>query len=211
MVTTWKKVSYQKDNWWDIPEVLERWNQLITGNNKLDYYAYTCENYLKSSNELIGFSIGCGTGHRELKWASTGLFSRIDAIDISIERIKYASEEAKKNGFTKIINYNVADIYDLELTHNLYDVIFIEQSLHHFSPLKEMLIKLKYCLKPNGYLVINEFVGPTRFQWTERQLEIINSALTLLPSKYRKKINGSNLKSKVIRPSKLSMILGDPR
>lgn len=208
--TTWKKVSYQKDNWWDIPEVLERWNQLITGNKKLDYYTYTSENYLKASNELRGFSIGCGTGHRELKWASTGLFTQIDAIDISQERINYSIEEAKKNGFTKIINYWVADIYELELTHNQYDVVFVEQTLHHFSPLKKVLTKLKYCLKPNGYLIINEFVGPTRFQWTERQLEIINSTLALLPSKYRKKIDGIDFKTKVIRPSKLSMILGDP-
>jgi ubiquinone/menaquinone biosynthesis C-methylase UbiE len=208
--TTWSKVSYQKDNWWDIPEVLERWNQLITGDNKLDYYEYTCEKYLKTSKELKGFSVGCGTGHRELKWASTGLFSQIDAIDISQERINYSIEEAKKNGFINIINYWVANIYELELTHNLYDVVFIEQTLHHFSPLKKVLTKLKYCLKPKGYLIINEFVGPTRFQWTERQLEIINSTLDLLPLKYRKKINNTDLKTNIFRPSKLSMILGDP-
>lgn len=65
-------------------------------------------------------------------------------------------------------------------------------------------------LKPDGYLIVNEFIGPTRFQWTDRQIECINNLLAILPTKYRVLENGKSLKSKIFRPSRLRMKLGDP-
>ncbi len=29
-------------------------------------------------------------------------------------------------------------------------------------------------LRPSGLMVVNDFVGPSRFQWTDRQLEVIS-------------------------------------
>jgi len=49
-----------------------------------------------------------------------------------------------------------------------YDVVVSEGIMHHLSPLNEVLKKINGFLKPNGYLIINEFIGPTRFRWTKR-------------------------------------------
>ncbi|NJK40817.1 MAG: hypothetical protein HC934_04645 [Acaryochloridaceae cyanobacterium SU_2_1] len=65
-------------------------------------------------------------------------------------------------------------------------------------------------LKPDGYFIINEFVGPTRFQWTNRQLDIVNSLLNIFPKKYKQLWNSTLIKPKAIKHSQLSMLLRDP-
>lgn len=206
----WEFTEYPNDNWWDIPEVLERWNLLISGEKDVDHYNYISKKYFPDRKDIIGFSIGCGTGDKELKWIEQGIFSNVDAIDISEPRIKKATEKANSKGYEKIIKYEVRDIYKAELKSDYYDMIFVEQALHHFSPLKILLLQINDSLKPGGYFVVNEFVGPTRFQWTKRQNEIINSLLDLLPTKYKIKLDGKTIKENVYSPSKLRMLLLDP-
>jgi hypothetical protein len=40
-------------------------------------------------------------------------------------------------------------------------------------------------LEPSGLAILNEYIGPNRFQFSPRQKELINSALLLLPARYR--------------------------
>jgi len=194
---------------WDIPAVNARWNFLISGNPNVDEYNYIFSKYLTQINSLKVLSLACGTGHRELNWASFNNIEHIDAYDISKERIAYAKNKAAEMKCNKI-NFQIGDVYKIELKPNYYDLIISEQALHHFTPLKQIMEKINYSLKPTGYFFINEFVGPTRFQWTKNQIDAVNSILAILPPKY-KVIYGSNkLKSKVYRPSRLSMKLTDP-
>lgn len=207
---TWRHTQVPPTNWWDIPAVQERWNYLISGNPEVDYYEYVSRKYFSRKKNLKGLSLACGTGHRELRWAKLADFKKIDAYDLSETSIKYARKQAKKKGYDKIINYQVADVYDIKMQRDFYDVVLVEHSLHHFSPLKEILLRVRNFLKPNGFLIVNEFVGPTRFQLTDKQLEIINNLLSILPDKYKTRWKNKSVKSKVFRPSKLSMILDDP-
>ena len=89
-------------------------------------------------------------------------------------------------------------------------MILVEHSLHHFSPLEEILLRIKRWLKADGYFVVNEFVGPTRFQWTARQLEVINGLLSVLPAKYKRLFGTASIKVREINTSRLRMILRDP-
>ena len=207
----WKHTEYPENNWWDIPEVRYRWNSLITGDRNIDNYQYISEKYFGEQKSLLGLSLGCGTGQRELKWAAQGKFETIEAIDLSKSRIEMARKQAKTKGFDNILNYRVGDVYKIELTHSFYDAIFVEGSLHHFSPLNKILQKIYNLLKPDGHFIVNEFVGPARFQWTDKQLQVINGLLSIFPKKYKSLLGNSNRKkTNIFRPSKLRMILGDP-
>ena len=207
---TWSITKIPPTNWWDIPAVQSRWNYLVSGDRDIDYNDYISEKHLKKKHSLLALSLGCGGGERELRWAETNKFSLIDAYDLSSERIDYATKIASQGSYAKRINYQVGNIYDLDTEENYYDVVFAEQSLHHFSPLNDLLIKIERTLKSNGYFILNEFVGPTRFQWTDRQLEIVNSLLCIFPEKYKKLWNSNSIKPEVIKHSQLSMILRDP-
>ncbi|MEA1937283.1 MAG: methyltransferase domain-containing protein [Patescibacteria group bacterium] len=206
---SWEHTKKLPVNWYNIPEVKWRWNHLISGDARIDYYEYIFHKYFPNKKNLKALSLGCGTGHNELEWAKFGAFKNIDAYDLSKTRIEFAKKEAVKKGYSDTINYRIADVYKIKERNNYYDIVLVEHSLHHFSPLKDLLLQINSFLKADGFFIVNEFVGPTRFQWTDRQLEIINGLLSILPTQYKTKTNGS-IKRKVFKPSRLSMILNDP-
>ena len=204
----WAHASNPPDKWWNIPEIRRRWNTIITGDQNVDFREYIAKKYLNGGS-LSALSLGCGYGLTELEWAGQGVFKKIDAYDLSENRIKQAIINAKQKGLSDVLNFHVGDVNVTDIK-DYYDVVIAEGILHHLSPLNEALIKINKFLKPNGYLIINEFVGPTRFQWTKRQLEVINGLLSILPSKYTRLYNSNLYKPRVYKPSLLRMILSDP-
>ena len=206
----WKDSTKRPSSWWIIPEVSKYYNYLISGDHNIDYYNYIANKYLSTQKGLQGLSLGCGSGHRELKWSSLCDFKKIQAYDLSEARINLAKRLAQEKGSGGIIDYHAADINKIDFQEDYYDVIFMEQSLHHISPLKNMLKKINKSLTSNGYFILNEYVGPSRFQWTERQLRAANGIRSFLPQKYKKHIVDGSTNKSIIRPSRLSMILKDP-
>ena len=207
--TTWEPVDRPPSYFWSIPSVGVRANQLITGDPNLDYTAYVSRKYLTPLQPLHGLSLGCGAGQKELTWVRHCHYTRLEAYDISPSRIAYAQAQARERGRTEI-DYRVGDATQIDLPDAHYDVVFGDQSLHHFSPLEPLLLKIRCALKPTGVLVASEFIGPSRFQWTDRQLEVINGVLAILPHEYRRRWTNGRLKTRVNRPSMLTMALGDP-
>jgi hypothetical protein len=67
-------------------------------------------------------------------------------------------------------------------------------------------------LKPGGFFLLHEFVGPSRFQWTDRQLEAVNGVLKVLPERYRRnlKAGGDELIHQIKRPTIREMRRADP-
>jgi len=192
---TWTHTESPPKNWWNIPAVTRRWNYMISGDYNVDYYKYIAEKYLAGRKSLRALSLACGVGKRELKWAESGIFERIDAYDLSKARIEYAKRQAREMGYDNIVHYHVANVYDIDMSEGCYDIILAEQSLHHFSPLKDLLVRIHTSLKTDGYLIVNDFVGPTRFQWTDKQLNAINGLLAIIPEKYKKEWEEASIKT----------------
>lgn len=206
----WAHIETPVEHWWEIPAVVAEWNSSISDDPNVDYYEYVSQKHLVTKDSLKALSLGCGTGHRELRWAKSGRFKRIDAYDLSETRIEHATDVANQSRYNEIINYRVGDIYNIDARENYYDVVLGEHSLHHFSPLEELFTRINRFLAPNGHFIINDFVGPTRFQWTKKQIEISNALLAIFPDKYKRLRNNAKLKSKVRKPSKLRMLMDDP-
>jgi ubiquinone/menaquinone biosynthesis C-methylase UbiE len=196
-------------NWWTVPYIQKRWNNLITGDANTDYTTYVIRKYLKDKNNIKLLSPGCGTGDKELKFARFNNFRSIEAFDISAERIKVAKEKAESLGL-KNINYKISDVHSFKYEKDNYDVIVFDSFLHHIKNLDEILSEIYDSLKQDGLLVINEYVGPNRFQWSKEQLFISNDALNRLPHIFRKRWNSNKIKRKNYRPGLLRMILSDP-
>lgn len=207
---SWAKTEVPPTNWWDIPEVRQRWNRLISGDGDVDFCQHVARTHLAGRRDLLALSLGCGTGVCEERWAGLGSFARIDAYDLVPERIDYARRSAAAKGLEGLLHYRVGDVYEVDWPTQTYDVVIAEGSLHHFTPLRQILCKVDAVLKADGYLLVNEFVGPTRFQWTDRQLEAINGLLAVLPTRYRQLWRSAQTKSPVVRPSRLFVRFGDP-
>jgi SAM-dependent methyltransferase len=59
-------------------------------------------------------------------------------------------------------------------------------ALHHVSELEHLLDQFRLALRPNGWLVLNEFVGPDRFQWSDLQLSLATRTIHSLPFRLRR-------------------------
>ena len=197
--------------WEDIEAIRRRWNFAVSGDRETDFRQYVSRKYLAGKNSLLALSLGCGAGANELKWAGLDVFKRIDAYDLSEVRIELARKKAQEKGLSSVLNFQAGDVFNLEGHENYYDFVICEASLHHFSPLDKVLPRVSSFLKEDGLFFINEFVGPSRFQWTKRQMEAADAVLSILPSKYKVRWGGDlGIKSRVHRPSLLSILLWDP-
>ena len=196
-------------NWWSVPYIQKRWNKLITGNDDTEYPEYLVNKYFLGRKTLVLLSPGCGTGGKELKFCKFDNFKVIEAFDLSPERISIAKRNAEEKG-VRNITYSVSDIMSFKFEKNKYDIVLFDSSLHHVKELEIILDKVYNSLKDDGVLVINEFVGPSRFQWSKEQLNKSNEALKILPVEYKRRWKSGEIKSKNYRPGILRMIISDP-
>ncbi len=209
VAAAWAHVTAAPKNWWEIPAVRRRWNRLITGEETLTPVQWVCRRWL-TEKEYVAFSPGCGTGYRELQWAATGKFRQIIAIDLSSPRIRFAQNRAQTMGLSNVTQFRVGNIFHQSFPQNTFDVIIVEDALHHFAPVKVAIQRLHHWLKPGGWIIVNEFVGPSRFQWSDLQLKLANAALQLLPDPYRRLYRSGRIKKRIYRPGLLRMWLQDP-
>ncbi len=205
----WGHTECSERHWWEIPEVRARWNLMMTGDVNTDYFTYFHRQHIGAGKKLKGLALGCGTGHNELELASKGFFESIDAYDLSHSRIEQARERAAVADHGNIVDYAVGDVFSVEMPHEAYDMVMVRQSLHHFSPLESAIERIIGALKPDGWFVFNEFVGPSRFQWTDDQLDAVNGLLARLPERYRVRWKSGTVKRRVHRPGRLGMMLYD--
>jgi SAM-dependent methyltransferase len=108
-------------------------------------------------------SIGCGTGDLERSLMQLGLCKRIDAFDTSITSIALA----RKASTSDQVRYFVSDFNNPTIPRDFYDAVFFHQSLHHVAKLEKLLRHVLASLKPDGVVYMEEFIGPSRNQWTE--------------------------------------------
>jgi SAM-dependent methyltransferase len=209
VVEHWAEVAPSTTEWWAIPAVIKRWNLLTTGDAETSFPAYVAAKHFAPRQDLHGLSLGCGTGGNELLWARTGAFGLLEGVDVSQTRIDFAARTAADEGLTDVLRFRTADVNRMTADGETFDVLLGLQSLHHFSDLGQTLPRLARLIAPDGLFVVDEYVGPTRFQWTDRQLDAANALLARIPEPRRRLADG-RVKHRVVRPSRMSMVLDDP-
>lgn len=137
--------------------------------------------------------IGCGPGNLSRTFAKNYFCGSIDAFDIAPENIRLAREKAAAEGL-KNINFYVGDANTLELPEGKYDLILVSHSLHHILNLENLFSQIERGLAPGGLFWADDYCGPNRMQWTEKQLYYINEIMKILPAKY--KVRGDNGRTK---------------
>ena len=208
VVRQWSDVAPEPCQWWSIPSVRRRWNLLVTGDADVDFPEHCARRHIPRRVGLRALSIGCGMGGRELRWAELGVFDHIDAVDISPAQVEVAERTARERGLADRVRFSVGDVTRLE-SDRRYDVVIAEHSLHHLEPMPEVVERISRLLVPGGLFLVDEFVGPRRFQWTDNQLVAAQHVLARIPEDLR--VTGSSMvKRRVVRPSRAWMLLTDP-
>ncbi|MBN1128135.1 MAG: class I SAM-dependent methyltransferase [Chitinispirillaceae bacterium] len=189
---SWYAPSGFKTYWETLAAIGEYQNEMITGDKKKNYLERTTD-YLKKNigtSGLAGLSIGCGEGARpEMVLFETGYFSSFEVMDIAKGLLDRQEKAARSRGLDRI-RYLQQDLNNVVLTPEKYDLIWAVGTIHHIERLEEFFRQVRKALKPGGILVMREYVGPNRIQFTDDQLARANVILATIPVKYRRKWHG---------------------
>ena len=198
-------------NWWEIPLVKERWNRMITGDAHMTFEEYTIDRYLSQmAPPLRVLSPGSGYCQHELAMADNPLFGEIVCLDINQGNLDDAAARARERGLSNL-TFHCGDIEGFDFTHERFDLVMFNNSLHHFRNVRRLLGSLiPQCLKPTGLLLVYEYVGPTRFQLPSTQIRAINEAIRLIEKPLRQRYRTSTYKTHYYGSGLLRMVMADP-
>ena len=196
--------------WMQHPMVRNRINLLISGNRQTDAYDRLA-GFLGDRGQpfLLGrcASLGCGSGGLERDLVRRGMVGDIEGYDPSEEAVSEARRLAADLGCGNIHYYTV-DLASLDLPEAQFDAIFTHSSLHAVEALEGVVATVRRALKPSGVFHLNEFVGPSRFQWIDAQVRLINAFLDTLPDRLLQTPGGR--KPPVQRPTVDHMLAAHP-
>lgn len=144
------------------------------------------EYFLKSFHKLPvarGASLGCGTGNAERQALEFNLCKEIDGFDFSPDSLKAAQLKSRDTSYNKRLHYIHKDLNREALPEDRYEFILSFGCLHHIVKMEFFLSQINRALKKDGLFYFNEYIGPSRFQWTDDHLDIINKITKLLPTR----------------------------
>ena len=158
----------------------------------------------------LALSLGCGYGVLERHALQVDIAERFEAYDLSPEAVEVARREAETAGLGDRVSYGISDLNVIELEPERYDAVFAAQALHHMEGLEHVLDEIRRSLTDGGLFVVNEYVGPIRFQFPDERLPFMNRLLLALPESRRRNLRTGKVKSEVVRPDQDEVRRVDP-
>src|SRR2546426_3665495 len=198
-------------HWLQHPLVQERINIKVSGTAQMNRFEYFLDRYLRGTMPVErALTLGSGVGELERGLCQYGFARFHEGLDLSDEAVRIASQKAESEGF-RHIRYRTADLNTVTLDRSSYDAIFGVSSVHHIHNLEHLFQQVQQALKPGGYFFLDEFIGPSRFQWTDAQLRTMNDALRRLPKELRRRISDrKKFKDRVVREIVGEVTASDP-
>lgn len=166
--------------WLDHPSVMAHYaaRGLLDGMNWKHWVSRHLGGPAERSLEL-----GCGSASLSLELHALGATREVEGMDASPERIQEA--ENRRTAARVPGRFAVGDVNALALEPGRYDLIVSSHSYHHFLELEAINAQVSRALTPRGLFILEEFVGPTQFQWTDAQIEVTRGIMALIPERYR--------------------------
>jgi len=102
---------------------------------------------------------GCGFGTTAIFLSINGISSHGTTLEHYIHQIPQRLKYWEQFGDVSKFTYSYENIFDHQFEANSYDLIIIQDTLHHLEPLGEALQVLHHVLSPKGHLLIIEENG----------------------------------------------------
>ncbi len=179
--------------WMDAPGVRAAINRRATGDPEQPVAIALAETFRSRWPLELGLSIGCGTG--ELERAAVGelgIVRRFDAVDVAPDAIGVARDRAAAAGLGEAIRYEAGDALEslrrAVAAGRRYDLVVFHFVLHHLVALEEILDLARAALRrdPPGIVYVDEYVGPSRDEWSEQELAPARALFERVPAADRR-------------------------
>ncbi len=164
-----RSAAGERQFWLSHPRIAHHYHRkaLIDGLHWQDWIVRRNGGPLRRALEL-----GCGTGEVLADLLARGVIRSGDGLDLDAARLR-ARHPAMR--------FIADDVNTTTLEEGAYDLVYAVQAFHHFDALEHVMAQVHRALAPGGVFVLDEFVGPARFQWTDMQLAWIRRLLGLMP------------------------------
>lgn len=209
-MTVWNDASFTQRlvhaNWMGNTAVLMHLNERATGDPAREWLNSWARQFFAGENLRV-LVLGCGDGWLERGIATWPFVAHIDAVDFAADAV--ARAKAMAADIPKIA-YAVVDLNRDELPRDAYDVIVAHAVLHHVENLEHAYAQLHGALRERGTLILNEYVGPNRFQFSDDVLRVMNELFVCLPARLRRGAIQERVYDRRERPTVAQMIGNDP-
>jgi SAM-dependent methyltransferase len=197
-------------SFWQSPVATAEINRRITGDPELSPLAYFVHKYCPESRER-GLSLGWSDGKLERELLSLGGCRQLVALASSADQIEPAASPsgAEPPGLLKLIHADV----ETWRPAGRFDLVVANSVLHRIEALEDVFDLLDGVLTTEGLVYVDGFVGPSRFQWTDKQLEIVNRLLDRLSTPLRLDLSQPDhgARGPVTKPTIAAVIAGARR
>lgn len=143
---------------WILPE--DAWTRFDDVRQPIHGYVHAQQRLGDLRGKRI-LDLGCGTGWLSVILAKRG--ATVDAVEISTEAVRIATEMARINGVSEQVTARVGSAYDIEFPDETFDIVVGEAILHHLSDKHRAAEELYRVLKPSGRAIFHECFGESRF------------------------------------------------
>lgn len=160
--------------WLSNPIIEAAINHRLSGAKGNGYWlSWLANKFFKKQRFERLLSIGCGVGNHEILMAKLGLATQIDAFDFSESSLEIARKDAAAAGVEINFYQDDFNIFTIDDSKK-YDLVFCSGSLHHVRELERCLSIVRKCLKPDGYFIVNEYIGDCYNIYNQNQEALIN-------------------------------------
>ncbi|MGJ3250838.1 MAG: class I SAM-dependent methyltransferase [Elainellaceae cyanobacterium] len=220
----WSNVAKKKSSsknlklrWWQSPHIIKHINQIVCGEPIPGFSQGLIDIVKERAGHSIpfrkGISVGGGNGQKEVDLIKQGIVEYFDIYELSQTRISIGRELAKKHAIDDKVHFIHGDAFEHAAEPEQYEFVHWNNSLHHMLDVDQALKWSKTVLKQGGLFYMDDFVGASRFQWPDEQLEIATKVRRAFQhSKYLSNPNVPTrfLPTDVTRPDKEKLIQSDP-
>ena len=171
-MTVWNDAAFTQRlahaNWMANVVVQMHHNRRSTGDPAREWLGSWARKWFVRGDTRV-LVLGCGEGWLERSIAGWPFLLSIDAVDFAAEAVERAAELAPPK-----VTYGVLDLNRDRLPEAAYDIVIAHSVLHHVENLEHAYAQIERSMRPDATLIVNEYVGPNRFQFSDRVLEVMN-------------------------------------
>lgn len=214
--TQYSKRATVVNRWWDSDYIVRRINRRVCGESlpglSAGLHRVALQRFASQVPFARGVSIGSGTGSKERNIIQIGLVDHFTLFELSSVGVERGRKEAAEAGLADRMEFRMEDGLRAETREGVYDVVYWNNALHHMFDVRAALEWSWRVLRKGGVLLMDDFVGPTRMQWSDHLLAINTAMRATLPPEYLRHPEHPThmLPTKVDRPPVSVVMAGDP-
>ena len=204
----------EKVRWWQHERIISHINKTVCGEHLAGFGAGLRKRLRDQLGDRVlekGISIGCGDGAKEMRLLQEGFVKKFELYELSGVRIDQGRRIAQERGLSDRVEFHLADAFKANLPQD-YDLVYWDNSLHHMFDTHNAIQWSYEHLTQNGFFVMDDFVGPSHFQWTDFNLEIASKVRSFLPTHYldNPRIPSKRLPTSLTKPDLQKFLSIDP-